>query len=254
MGKILGVSFCLFFLSLVGCGQSQNNQKNLSPKFEEEEAVDPSTQGPFEQCQGAPWQGHLVSATDIGFAGPGFVKIFRERHASYGTFDLIAVLKKGVQKLQQEFPNTEPLQLGDLSARFGGHIGAHESHQCGVDGDIRFLSKDHRIQPDTNTGFGEQFVIDGKLSPNFDLPRNWALISGFLATGRVNRIFVAGPIKKGLCAYATSIHQKTLFKNAFGHIQILENHTDHMHLRITCPLNSPQCEKQDDAGPDTDCS
>jgi len=243
----------LLSLLIVGCGRIDNSGQNSSPRIEDEDVIDPSTQGPFEQCQGAPWQGHLVSATDIGFSGPGYLKIFRERQTSFATFDLIAVIKKGVQKLQQEFPDTEPIQLGDLSARSGGHVGSHESHQCGVDGDIRFLSKDHHIQPDNGTGFEEQFVINGKLSPNFDLARNWALITGFLATGRVNRIFMATPIKKGLCSYATSINQKTLFKNAFRHLQVLENHTDHMHLRITCPRNSPQCENQEPPSPDTEC-
>lgn len=216
------------------------------------EDPDPVTQGPFEQSVGLPWKGHLINATDVGFQGPGFVKIFQERKARYATYDLLNVVEKALQYYQGENPRSEPIQIGDISAEYGGPLYRHQSHQSGLDIDIRFLSKNHHVQtvtkPGTSTdsGFDEEFVVKGMLSPDFDTLRNWSLIKGLAKTNRINRIFVASPIKKALC-------QLTKEDPFLAHVQILENHIDHMHVRITCPTSSPRCEAQEPVPPGSGC-
>jgi penicillin-insensitive murein DD-endopeptidase len=253
-------SFLIVFAFLAGCGPQHPADEMIGNPLPIGTVVrtpidgDP-TEGPNEQAVGFYSSGHLKNASNVGVTGPGYMKLFLHRDTGWTTFDMTAVIQMGSLKVQKAFPNREPVQLGDLSLEHGGTIGGHASHQNGLDGDIKFMALDGHIQnPDRgDTGFDEEFVVNGRLSKNFDLARNWTLIKAFVGTGRVNRIFVDEVIKASLCQYTKSVGEFS------GNIEVLRrlrpypDHKDHMHVRITCPAKSPLCENQDDPPAGSGC-
>jgi penicillin-insensitive murein endopeptidase len=244
--------FVLIFLSIFGlaCGDSQSKNSIKVTGH-----PDPSTQGPYEQAVGIYYEGHLINAMDIGLSGPGFIKLFTHRSTGWGTFDVIALIKQAADKLISQFPNQEPLQIGDICSQHGGPLLSHLSHQNGLDADIRLLAKNHHVQsPETLSGFDESYVVNGKISPNFDYERNWLLIKTLVNTERINRIFLDKVIKKALCKYAKSINEAKANEEALRRIEHFDEHTDHIHIRLTCPQNSPHCQSQEDPPDDGNCT
>lgn len=96
-------------------------------------------------------------------------------------------------------------------------------------------------------GFEETFVVNGKLTKNFDLRRNWFLLKSFVLSGAITRIFVDAEIKRVFCARSIEI-DRTLAQNARNEVlrrlRPYANHDDHFHIRARCPKSSPKCENQ----------
>ncbi len=189
--------------------------------------------------------GKLVRADQLQLESEGLLKIFRPRNRGFGSVDLVSFLENTARELRRQFPEAEPLQIGDTSQEWGGPISGHGSHQNGLDADLIYLRKDRRVMPtDTTNGFDEMFVVNGKLSTNFDLVGNWKLFSIMASTGRVNRIFVDAKIKKAFCDYTLTHGTRTDSKEILRLIRPWTNHADHLHVRLHCPPFSPNCVPQ----------
>lgn len=152
------------------------------------------------------------------------------------------------KELHREFPASESVQIGDVSDSDGGRLGGHGSHQNGLDADIIFLRRNHKVMDPLSekanaTGFDEDFVdANGKITRNFDLEANWKLIQLFVGTGRVDRIFVDQNIKKAFCEYARDRGMREEWTETLRKLRHWPNHQDHLHLRITCPEKSKNCK------------
>jgi penicillin-insensitive murein endopeptidase len=179
--------------------------------------------------------------------GDGFTKIFRPRDRGYATFDMTAVVGIAASQLHHDYPGGEHVQIGDVCAKFGGQLAHHQSHQNGLDADIAYMRVNHWEQdPQHINGFEELFVKDGKISPNFDEERVWDFIKAIHGTGRLVRIFMDPVIKATLCEYAQKIGEYDSQADVLRRIRPLALHQDHMHVRLTCPQKSPQCQAQQD--------
>lgn len=213
-----------------------------------------SIRGLFEQAVGFYSSGELVNASNFLPEAPGFVKIFRPRDRAWATSDLVELVSEAASELHGRFASSERLQLGDVAQKSGGKVGLHASHQNGLDVDIAYYRVNRLEQdPDATNGFHETFVREGVLSPNFDVERNWALLDRLVATGRVNRIFVDGVIKKAMCLYARSEGLEESRLETLRRLRSWPNHADHLHLRITCPSGSPRCVVQAEPPEGTGC-
>lgn len=205
--------------------------------------------GAFEQAIGFYSDGRLRNASRLEWEGPGILKLFRSRNREYSTSDLQKLLLDSAMRLSQAFPEGERLQIGDLSAERGGPIGLHASHQNGLDVDVVYLRVNrHEQDPDSPRGFEEIFVQgDGELSRNFDLDRNWFLLSLLVATNRVNRIFVDEKIKTTLCQYVAQAGkwEESAAMETLRRLRPWPNHDDHFHLRIHCPEGNTRCIAQE---------
>lgn len=205
-------------------------------------------------------EGALLNADELPASGPGFVHLFRSRWCYFGTYDLIEILKYAAAKIHERFPERSRLRIGDLSQMFGGPIEyyvyrsqkntwewelRHSSHQNGLDADIAYYSKglrDFDPDPELTNGFETDFVVDGRVSSRFDTHRNWEFIKVIYETGRLSRVFVDPAIKRAFCEHARTRKEHQRFRTLLRNIQSLhQQHGDHMHLRITCPMNSPEC-------------
>ncbi|MEK6579867.1 MAG: penicillin-insensitive murein endopeptidase, partial [Bdellovibrionota bacterium] len=135
----------------------------------------------------------------------------------------------------------------------GGFLAGHASHQNGLDADLSYFRVDHREQiPGTGDGFDESFVVDGKITPNFDSRRNWELIQFMVSSGIVTRIFVDPMIKHTLCQWAGTDQNQSITET-LRVLRPYSNHRAHMHVRIACPKESPRCTAQVPPPPGDGC-
>ena len=134
-----------------------------------------------------------------------------------------------------------PLIIGDLSAPRGGPYGKsnHASHMIGLDVDIPFgFAPDLPRTLTTPQSF--YLVRNGRLTDSFDAERI-KLIYLAAQDERVERIFVAPRIKEGMCKlYA---HDPTNDK-WLRRLRPWFGHREHMHVRLSCPPDSPYCVAQ----------
>lgn len=221
-------------------------------------AVDPNdpTQGAFAQAVGFYSDGALINGLDFPLEGPGFVKIFRLRDRGWATHDLIEVITRAASAVATFFPGGERLQLGDASARAGGPISRHASHQNGLDVDTTYYNHRRTEQDplESERGFTESFVRNGRVTANFDIERNWAFVKALVSTGRIGRIFVDPAIKQAFCRHAERTGELRDRAEDLRRLRGIANHDDHFHVRITCPRNSPACREQEPPPPGTGCA
>jgi penicillin-insensitive murein endopeptidase len=211
-------------------------------------------QGSVEQAEKFYSGGSLVNANEMPDEGFGFVKLYLPRHRAFSSFDMIELLKDAAGRLQQLRPSRDRLMIGDMSGEHGGFISGHASHQNGLDTDVAYLRADQTEQdPNYTKGFEQSFVKKGRLTANFDIPRNWEILKILVSSGRVQRIFVNSVVKKAFCAYAKATDELESQKEALKRLRVIAGHTDHFHVRITCPRNSPACRPQEDMPDDTGC-
>jgi penicillin-insensitive murein endopeptidase len=178
---------------------------------------------------GAPSAGLLlngVQATESPYLKPV------SPSGAYGTQETLDYLTGAIKRVHAEFPGTLPLSLGDISAKKGGRLKPHISHQSGRDVDISFYYRN-----DT------QWYRRGNAS-NLDLARNWAFVRALVTETDVEMILVDHSIQALLRDYARSIGEDAtwlegLFLGGAGLRPILRHapgHATHFHIRFFNPI------------------
>lgn len=208
---------------------------------------------PEGQVLGFYSHGEMVGATSLSEQGVGFVGLFRQRKRHFGSQGLVELIQSVASEITSSFPLGERLQIGDISAEHGRFIDGHASHQNGLDVDIAYFRTDHQEQAREVEGFPLHFVKNGKLTSDFDLSRNFTLVEAFLKSGRVNRMFVDPVIKKSMCDYAKKENRWSESIPLLRRLRPLENHANHIHVRMTCPKESTKCEVQEDMPDGSGC-
>ena len=153
-----------------------------------------------------------------------------DRTRAFATSETIAALTTSLQAYGQRFPDAEPVQVGDLSARRGGKISGHQSHQTGRDVDIRLI---------TNAASG-----------GFNAERNWFLVKNLIDSGDVRAIFLNATEQTWLRAAAVADVGAESAEPYFVRIDHEPGHTIHMHVRFACPKDHRRCVGY--SQPDTD--
>lgn len=186
--------------------------------------------------------GSIIDSVALERNAPGIQAVNLWREHNYGHKNLKNFIKELGKKSFQN--NLGQLLIGDLSARAGGKLPGHASHQNGLDVDIWFYRPDDSI---TNLPDNER---DAALFPHYLNPRTNSFYPGkwdqrldfiIKATAedkRVARIFVNPGVKKRLC---------TLFPNQefLKKVRPWFRHHEHFHVRLKCPENSPKCKNQE---------
>ena len=165
------------------------------------------------------------------------------QHGNWGIPQMIQLLHSSAQKVAQRFPKSV-MVIGDISAKEGGPLPGHNSHQSGRDADVGFYLHNDAKKPVVREHFlafdakGDA-VADKRV--HFDDARNWELVATWLGDGRVEvrGIFIASWLKVRLLKRAEEVHApKTLIERAqmvMMQPPNAEPHHDHFHLRIACP-------------------
>jgi penicillin-insensitive murein endopeptidase len=262
MRKFLLISLCAFAVS--ACSKDESEMSGgQGPRVGEivDDIDDSPSDKPPENSKSNPQavgfyaEGKLINDLFFPFVGEGFLKVFRDRKRNYATDYLYSVISYGAKELQRRYPDGERVQIGDISKQGGGQLSRHASHQNGLDADLSYFRKDRReMDPEGFGGFDEVFVKNGKVTANFDVQRNYEIIKSYVSTSTVGRVFMDAQIKTKLCEYAESLNGLTdLDKETLRRMRPLENHKDHMHLRIKCPKSSPDCVTQVEPPAGTGC-
>lgn len=184
---------------------------------------------------GDPWNGTLEHGTPLP-QGEGYV--VRRPNRAYGATYVVEHLQDVIAEVREVYPDLHTLAIGDLSARGGGRLRGHASHQTGLDVDVGFYFKK---QP---AGYPDSFhVADDTL----DLAATWSLLLAFTRLSReptgVQMIFLDYDVQAKLYAYAqkhgvadkdlTRIFQYPRGKDeTSGIVRHWPHHNDHMHVRF----------------------
>lgn len=191
---------------------------------------------------GKPNSGCIAGAQALPLQGEGYLVVHLERHRHYGHPSLIQALQTLAKQAQQQAIN--PLQIGDLGQARGGPLPfGHRSHQTGLDADVWF-----NLDPNSYANANAQrsnihqptmLTIDKPgLDKNRWTQQHTLVLKLTAQLPEVDRVFVNPYIKKELCDSAGEE------RDWLRKIRPWFYHDDHFHLRLHCPPDSPDCEKQ----------
>lgn len=200
-----------------------------------------------DQSVGTPQDGRLVDGVQVP-RDPAAYHLRRPWRA-WGTNQTVAQVVRVVERVHRAFPGVHPLAIGDLSARGGGKITMHASHQSGRDIDLGFYFKKRpRNYPD-------EFVV--ATADNLDFEATWALITGLAATADrpdgVERMFMSYDTQRlfwrlGLKHGVPRAALERLFQyphgmgSRHGLIHHEPGHDEHVHVRFKCPPRDRRCD------------
>jgi penicillin-insensitive murein endopeptidase len=151
---------------------------------------------------------------------------------AWGTQETLDYLSAALQRVHEQFPDTPPLALGDISGRRGGASPPHVSHQSGRDVDIAYFYND-----------GARWYARGT-AKNLDLPRNWAFVRALLTETDVDLILIDHSIQVLLEQYALEQGEDRawlsgVFRGAPGQLRPIirhaPGHATHIHIRFFNP-------------------
>jgi murein endopeptidase len=152
---------------------------------------------------------------------------------TWGTRETVDFLVQSISKVHERFPGTPPLHIGHISARRGGHLSPHVSHQAGRDVDIGYYYTD-----------GARWYAFARAS-NLDRPRTWALVRAMISDSDVELILIDHSIQKLLEDYAREIGEDqawldSVFRGVPGKlppiIRHANGHATHLHVRFFNPI------------------
>ncbi len=144
-----------------------------------------------------------------------------DRSRAFGTGETIVAVLAALDADAAKFPDAAPIQLGEISARKGGPIYGHQSHQAGRDIDIRLAVT--------------------KARDRFDSERNWFLIKTLIESGEVVKIFLNRSQQGWLRTAAEADVGKEGADRYFAIISHEQGHTIHIHVRFRCPDDDRRC-------------
>lgn len=153
---------------------------------------------------------------------------------AWGTKETVDALVHVIDKVNEQYPGSQPVQIGHISAKDGGHLSPHVSHQAGRDVDVGYYYR--TINPH---GFAN--ANDG----NLDYPRTWALVRAALKDADIEWIFMDTAIQRGLAQYAASVGEDAAWlddifqvrgKNGRSIIRHAKGHGTHLHIRFHNPV------------------
>ncbi len=196
---------------------------------------------------GLPYQGVLAGGRELPLQGPGY-RVAKPPGRNFGTPSLVSTIEYAAAEVARQRPGP-PLDVGDLSARWGGQITNHRSHRSGRDVDLLFYVTTVAGAPIESLGF-VPFGADGLAQAHggphgdryirFDLERNWLLVKALVTapSSEILWIFVSRPVEALLTEYALARgedpelvwHAESVMlqpRNALPH-------DDHFHVRVAC--------------------
>jgi len=154
-------------------------------------------------------------------------------YGAWATSETIDQLTAAARQLARQFPDGHKIYIGHLSARFGGRLRPHRSHQSGRDIDLSCC-----YLPKAKAWYRRA------TRRTMDLPRSWALLRALLMNADVEYIFLNTSVQRLLGAYAEKAgedpkwldsifgyrgrHAAPLVRHAWGH-------DTHWHVRLYSP-------------------
>lgn len=208
--------------------------KNPLLSLRDEELVrklktDPASLGSISV--GQPSAGLLVNGVQMP-AGTGWFLLDPPR--AFATTESVEALARCIETVQKRFDGTPALPIGHFSAKGGGRLSPHRSHQSGRDVDLGYY-----FRGDAPRGF-----VTGT-EANLDLPRTWLLVKTAVIETPVDMIFIDTSIQRLLADHAIASGEDPAFvddifqvrgKNARAPVRHVRGHGNHLHIRFHSPV------------------
>jgi len=198
-------------------------------KLERAVVEDPASLGSV--TIGSPNRGILLNGVQMP---PGdHYELVDPPHA-WGTQETIDFLLTCIRKVNEVHPGSHPLYIGHISARGGGRLSPHVSHQSGRDVDVSYYYRDASRRWYRRAG-----------SRNLDLPRTWTFVRALLTETDVQLILIDASIQRLLRRHATEIGEdptwlESVFRGGPGGeraiIRHARGHATHIHIRFYNPI------------------
>jgi penicillin-insensitive murein endopeptidase len=188
-------------------------------------------------------KGCLAGALALPVNGKTWQVMRLTRNRNWAHPNLIRFLEQFSAKVPR-LAGWHGILVGDLSQPRGGPmLTGHTSHQVGLDADIwltpmpdRTLTRDER-----ETISATMMVRTDRrdIDPAAWTPSHLKVVHAAAEDPAVERIFVNAAIKKALCREADT------GRTWLNKVRAYWGHDYHMHIRIRCPVDSPDCKPQD---------
>ncbi len=233
-------------------------------------AQNPAPNAPAKELFGRKTDAAPLKARAVGFYSKGCLagglalpvngktwQVMRlSRNRNWGHPELISFLERFATQVPKfGWPG---ILVGDLAQPRGGPmLTGHASHQVGLDADIWLTPMPTRtLANEERETFPPQLMVRADrrdIDPAVWTPSHMRVIRLAAEDPLVERIFVNAAIKKALCREAGR-NQLWMTK-----VRAYWGHDYHMHIRIKCPKDSPDCTPQppvsandDGCGPELD--
>lgn len=226
--------------------------KRMNPKKDPRrlrvgDTIDLWIEGPVirSAAVGRPQHGELVNGQQLP-TGRSWYRRRPER--SWGTNETIALLSDAFDAVQKKHPRAHDIAVGDISAKTGGRLAGHKSHQSGRDVDLGFYFTG---QPKT----GPKAFLDASRRP-LDYEATWELLTVLAGPApdksRVEYMFIGYAVQKKLYDWAKKqgVSQRKLdwmfqyprgSRAMRGVIRHEPGHNNHIHVRFKCPKGDNKC-------------
>jgi len=189
-------------------------------------------------------RGCLQGGEELPVDGPNWQVMRLTRNRNWGHPELVNFLER-FAPLAAKATGWKGILIGDMAQPRGGPLPfGHASHQIGLDVDIWFMPMpNHELSAKEREEISAtNLVAPDRLHVN---PQTWTPADvAFIRTAAeqpdVERIFVNAAIKKELCHVVDKHHDGWMTK-----VRPWYGHDDHIHVRLKCPADSPNCRKQE---------
>lgn len=168
-------------------------------------------------------EGRLINGVPFP-AGEGWTVV--SPGTTYGTQETIDFVTSAIRQVKAWFPDAPPLRVNEISAREGGYLRPHKTHQNGRDVDLGFYYP------------GGQTLRVRERERVIDLEKTWALVKALVMHGDVQFILVDKRVQKVLFEYASTIGENPEWLDSLFHagrasiLQHVRRHRDHFHVRF----------------------
>ena len=188
-------------------------------------------------------RGCLQGGVELPVDGPNWQVMRLSRNRNWGHPELVRFLET-FAPLAAKATGWKGVLIGDMAQPRGGPLPyGHMSHQIGLDVDIWFMPMpNHELSKKEREDIAASNLVaaDGKhVNPETWTPSDVAFIRTAAEQPEVERILVNAAIKKELCHVVDKKHDGWLSK-----VRPWYGHADHIHVRLKCPPDSPNCRHQ----------
>jgi penicillin-insensitive murein endopeptidase len=196
-------------------------------------------------------RGCLQGGVPLPVTGKSWQVMRLSRNRNWGHPELVKFLER-FAPLAAKATGWHGILIGDMAQPRGGPLPfGHMSHQIGLDVDIWFMPMPGHVltkEEREKTSASNLVADDWKhINPKTWSPADVAFIRTAAEQPEVERVLVNAAIKKEICRMQGDKHPSWMDK-----VRPWYGHNDHIHVRLKCPADSPNCRKQpavpDDAG------
>jgi murein endopeptidase len=151
---------------------------------------------------------------------------------AFGTEETLEYLETAIHTVSERFPGSPKVSIGDISARGGGYLSPHLSHQSGRDADVGYYYLD-------GAGWYRRATAQ-----NLDVTRTWALVRALITRTDVEMILIDHSVQALLRTEAErsdpdSDWLDSIFRGRNGLPPLIRHapgHATHLHVRFWNPI------------------